>query len=190
MPAAPCWFPPCDNTKDFIVAGSLGIGVGAAGVGGSVSVLIINKDTTAYIGDFASVDGRANTGAGASVSDGTIATTREDIFGTNTTTYGTKIVKGVAVQASSSEDIFSIAAAGGGGVYFGFAGGVTVNVVASTTHAYIGNNASINRAAGSSSSDQDVNVSAVNNFSILSVGGGLGVGRGRPRRRGRCRHPP
>ena len=71
-----------DNTNDFLLAGSLGIGGGAGGVGGSVSILVINKDTKAYIGDYASVDGRGNTGVGALVSDGTIATTREDILHT------------------------------------------------------------------------------------------------------------
>src|SRR5262249_23083657 len=49
-------------------------------------------------------------------------------------------------------------------------------LINSTTHAYIGDNASINQAGGISSAQQDVNVSAVNNFTILTVGGGLGVG--------------
>lgn len=83
-----------DDTNAFMIADSLGIGLGAAGVGASASILIVDKDTRAFIGAFAQVDGRADIGSGVTVYDGAIDSTREDIFGTNTTSFGVKPVKG------------------------------------------------------------------------------------------------
>ena len=56
--------------------------------------------------------------------------------------------KGVAVQASSSEDVYSIAVAGAAGFYAGIAGGVTVEVMDSDTAAFIGHDAKVNQTAG------------------------------------------
>ena len=81
-------------------------------------------------------------------------------------------VKGVAVQAKSSEDFFTIAIAGGVGFYAGIAGGITVETIASDTTAYIGENAKVNLATGAGSA-QDVYVAAVNTAKVEATGGAM-----------------
>ena len=49
-----------DDTKETAVVGAAGVGIGGAGIGASVSVLVVNKDTKAWIGDNATVDAFAN----------------------------------------------------------------------------------------------------------------------------------
>ena len=56
------------------------------------------------------------------------------------------------------------------------AGGVTVGVVSSDTTAYIGANTRVNQDRTGVGAGQAVNVAAVNNFEVLSVGGGAGGG--------------
>ena len=45
----------------------------------------------------------------------------------------------MAVQASTSENVTNVAAAGAAGFYAGLAGGVSIELFSSTTQAYIGN---------------------------------------------------
>ncbi|MBI4790757.1 MAG: hypothetical protein HY782_27325, partial [Chloroflexi bacterium] len=145
-----------DDTKVFVVAGSLGVS-GGAGIGASVNVVIITKDTRAYIGDHAQVNALgATTGALIVFID------------MNSPFVTTSNFRGVAVQASSSENVFTIAASAAGGMV-GLAGGVTIEIINSNTGAYIGAYAKINTA-------QSVNVSAVNSAKVFAFAGGLGAG--------------
>ncbi len=155
-----------DNTKIDVIAGSLGLGFGAAGIGASVGVTVITKDTEAYIGNYATVDAKALGGTLSGIYDG-------DTTSSGFTTVGA--FQGLAVQASSSEDLFSIAASAGAGLFLGLAGGVSVEDVGASTAAYIGDYALVN-SAGTTSTSQSVNVSAVDNFTSFSMGGGLGAG--------------
>ena len=91
-----------DDTDGDVIAGSVAIGIGGAGVGASVGVTVINKDTEAFVGDYATVDARANTSATLNGIDTNGDFTAENGF------------KGLAVQAASSEDLLSVAAAGAG----------------------------------------------------------------------------
>ena len=81
---------------------------------------------------------------------------------------------GLAVQAASSEDIFGVAVSGGGG-FVGVAGGIGVEVVKSTTKAYIGD-AAINTDRAGAGASQSVNVSATNAVDGFTLAGGLGAG--------------
>src|SRR5207248_2744380 len=44
-----------DDTGYTAVAGALGAGIGAVGVGASVAVMVITKDTKAYVGNSATI---------------------------------------------------------------------------------------------------------------------------------------
>ncbi|MDZ4169923.1 MAG: hypothetical protein U1E26_09770, partial [Coriobacteriia bacterium] len=156
-----------DITRAQSVAGGVGIGLGGAGVGVSVGVITIDKDTRAYIGAHSSV-----TGLGDGLGDLTVYS--GNFAGAGFATQSG--FRGVAVQAASEEDVLNVAAAVGGGLYAGVAGGISVEVITSDTTAYIGNSAMINTAAGTTGSGQSVNVSAVNKAHVLGVGGGAGVG--------------
>ncbi|MGI6091826.1 MAG: leukotoxin LktA family filamentous adhesin [Negativicutes bacterium] len=158
-----------DDTSVISVAGGAGIGIGTAGVGGSVSATVINKDTAAYIGDSATVD------AGAQSSDDRLEVYTGEYDGSGNRKKSK--ISGMSVLAQSSEKITDVVASGGGGLYAGVAGSAAVNIDKSTTQAYIAENAKINTldqaAAGAK---QSVNVAAVNDVSILSVSGAAGGG--------------
>lgn len=155
-----------DDTSVDQIAGAAGIGIAAAGIGASVSVPIVTKETTAYLGTHAQVDAMANgdglSGVMSGERDGSSFLTEKDFHG-------------VAVQASSTEDMFSLAVAVGAGFYAGVAGAVGVSVTDSTTEAFIGAGADVNQAPGAAAA-QSVNVSASNKFDGFTIGGGLGAG--------------
>ncbi|EXI89661.1 MAG: hypothetical protein AW11_01349 [Candidatus Accumulibacter regalis] len=157
-----------DTTEVKSYIGSLGFGIGAAGLGASVSVVTVTKDTRAYLGQNAIVDAL---GTSSHTIDG-ICTDESTIDGSVTRADG---VRGVAIQAVSTEEVTGAAAAGGGGFYAGLAGGVTVEIIRSGTSAFIGPNAWVNTEAGASAS-QSVHVSAFNDAKLDARAGGLGVG--------------
>ncbi|HQZ02069.1 MAG TPA: leukotoxin LktA family filamentous adhesin [Thauera sp.] len=152
-----------DSTSTTLVAGTVALGLGGGGIGGGVGITLIDKDTRAWIGDNARVDGRGQntTDLVGYSGDSTDATTR---------------LRGVQVQAQSSEDLFTVSAAAAGGLYLGFAGAVSVATVDADTLAWIGNGAQVNKGAGDAHASQDVNVTARNDFSLFNVSGALGVG--------------
>ena len=160
-----------DDTKLLMVAGSLGIGIGAVGIGASVGVTVISKDTQAFVGAHSTVDAGGNNAALINtVFDGDFSSTGPKTFST------LSAFSGLAVQAASSEDVTSIVAAGGGALFFGLGGGAAVEVLESDTRAYIGRSANINQGTQPSSASQSVNVSAVNDVTVFAFGGGIAGG--------------
>ena len=122
------------DTETLTVTGA--ISIGGVGIGGSVAVTSLDKDTQAWIGSNAQVNALGNGGTLAGVYTG--LQDDGDFDKTN-------LFRGVAVQAASSEDLFTISATASGGVYFGLAGGVSVSSVDSDTVAFIGDGARINQ---------------------------------------------
>ena len=120
-----------DDTKNFELSGA--IGAGFVGVGASVGVMLINKDTEATIGAKAVVDALANNGGGfiessanagiAKVLDGTI---------NGGTSFGSKTTHGIVVQAQSSEVITHIVVAAGLG-FVGVSGASTHRMMSRST---------------------------------------------------------
>ena len=156
-----------DQTNVSAIAGSLGVGIGTAGIGASVGLIDITKDTEAFLGNFTVVNALGNnTSSLAGIYNGQ---TTASGFGTLSSFLG------LAVQAASSETVFNLGVSGAGGFYAGIAGGVAVEIIGSNTSAYIGPGSQINAAAGPNAA-QAVNVSAVNAVSVNSTGGGLGLG--------------
>ena len=159
-----------DDTDAFVIVG--GIGGGAVGASSAVTVLLIDKDTGAWIGNHASVDAKGlGTGAVLSgISDGTL----DDASGI----FGRTDLRGLAVEAESNEDVFVVAATVGIGFYAGIAAAVAVEVIESDTKAFIGDGADINQAADNSSADglQAVSVTALNDADVFAFGGGVGGG--------------
>lgn len=152
-----------DDTDTTLIAGTVALGLGGGGIGGGVGVTTIDKDTRAWIGSNAVVDARGQNTADMTAFSG-------DAFA------GTTAMRGLQVRAQSSEDLFTIAAAGAGGLYVGIAGAVSVAAIDSDTAAYIGYGAQINTSGGTANAAQDVNVTARNDLEMLTVAGALGVG--------------
>ncbi|MGA2499913.1 MAG: hypothetical protein ABSH20_19420, partial [Tepidisphaeraceae bacterium] len=155
-----------DSTTVKSIAGSLGLGIGAVGVGASVALVDINKTTNAYIGS----DVTVNAGG-----QGTVPVNVYKDANTGAGTYTLVPQTGLVVQAVSSENVNEFAVSGAGGVFAGVAGGVTVELIASNTTADIGSGAQIDQNGGGSPA-QGVDVAAVNTDSINSSAGGIGGG--------------
>jgi hypothetical protein len=192
-----------DDTRAILAAGSLGIGIGAVGVGGSVGVTTIAKDTAAWVGPGATVNARGGvtplppdlvvpTPDGLeqieAIEDdpGTVVPDPQEppavADTTDMTVYSgegfdqTTTARGLLVQATSSEDLLAIAAAGSGGLFAGVSGAVTVENIRSVTRAWIDAGALINVANDRANDRQDVNVTARNDAQLLVIDGSLAVG--------------
>jgi len=165
-----------DDTQFTVVSGAVAVGISGAGAAGSVGVVTITKDTGATIGAGAEVDAK-----GSGASDGITGVLDGSVDGSG---IGTKAgaVRGVIVQAESSEKATHVAVAGGVGLYAGIAGGVTVTIFDSDTTAAIGAGAKINNdeanylTASGVGGSQGVFVGAANRADITSFAGALGVG--------------
>jgi hypothetical protein len=151
-----------DNTDTDVIAGNAGLGL-FGGVGTSLGVTLIDKDTQAWIGEGAVVNAKANASGNLNVFSGDIASTG----------FASEQIKGVAVQASSSEDVFTLTGSGGVGVGVGIAGAINAAIVDSDTSAYIAKNASVNTDATGANAAQTVNVSAVNAAKVFGVAANL-----------------
>jgi 6-phosphogluconolactonase (cycloisomerase 2 family) len=161
-----------DETTVVNVGGSVAIGTGSAGIGGGGGVVIIDKLTAADIGG-ATVDGLANG------SDTVSGIPNANWPGSG----GTGALRGVAVEANSSETVTNVGGSAGGASSVGIYGGVTVESVDSVTSATLSGGARINQHAGAGST-QAVDVSATNTMDVVSwagalaFGGSAGVGAG------------
>ncbi len=167
-----------DQTSVISVAGTAAGGF--VGVAAGVGVLSITKDTQAFIGGSSHVDGRANT---ATTISGTArdGSTNGNCSGVSSCFGTLSNFQGVAVQASSSENIFGLAASIGGGAV-GVAGAVDVAIAHVDTKAFVGPSAQVN-AKGGAGAAQGVDVAAVDFVKTLTIAGGaaggvVGVGGG------------
>ena len=155
-----------DSNVDTVAgAGAFATGGGySIGLGASAAFIVVRKDTRAWIGEGAVVDARAG-GATVSVLTGTVA--GEDLEFED--------VRGVVVQAISTQDIFPLTAAGGdftGGVTsfdLGFSGVLNFTVVEAHTTAFIDRGARVNMAPGAEAAAQTVSVGAGDDTKIYGV---------------------
>lgn len=175
-------------------AGSVGVGISAAGIGASVVVNQIGGATRAHISGAGTVVSARNL-AGTptvAVASGALTTPVDLLDGTDSATYvrpdlvalrATESVSGVAVNAAATHHVESYVANVGAGTV-GISGVANVNIIGGETKAYI-DGATINRNDGgqnaAAGAAQDVHVKASDhaygNMFIGSVAGGVvGVG--------------
>ena len=158
-----------DDSQMTVISGALAGGF--VGVGASVGVTVIHKDTRAFIGDGAHVDAKAAGTGLAGVLNGV----------NNGTSFGATSAHGVVVQAQSTEKMLNLVVAGGAG-FVGVSGAVGVTLIGSNTTAFIGHNAQINQVGNASAAaTQSVYVNASNDVHVTSfvgaiAGGFVGVG--------------
>jgi hypothetical protein len=173
-----------DRSKITNVAGA--IGGGLVGVGASVGVIVIDKDTQAIVGGSPAYDEEgAFTGFAG---DGAVVTALgrgdlvNDVFtgeddGTEFTT-GSR--HGLVVQSSASEDILHVVAAGAG-AFVAVAGAVGVTLIESDATAELLDGTQVNATAGRELRIGDVfvnaaNTTAVRAYTIGAAGGLVGLG--------------
>ncbi len=163
-----------DDTKLIQITASLAGGY--VGVGVAVGVALMTKDTEAYIGAGSHIDAKALASTGLpAIYTGTITGSG---FSTVTCAVVTDpgCFHGLAVQATSGENIFGLSASAGGG-FVGVAGGVGVTLLKATTKAFIAGSSRINvDEMATANSRQSVNVSAVDDFKSLTIAGGVAGG--------------
>ncbi len=151
-----------DKTHIVLVSGSLGIGLGAVGVGGSIGVLVEKKNTTAMIAPYSAV-----TALGGGTALMNKAFEKSMAADGSFTLYSE--TRGIVVQAYSKDQIVTVVGAGAGGFYAGVAGAVLVNVFLSDTFAIVGAETDI-------ISRGDVLVTALNHSKIFNFAGSIGGG--------------
>ncbi len=153
-----------DQTRTAMIAGSVSLS-GGVGVGGSVGVTTISKDTEAYIDNGASIVALGNSGSLSAYS------------GAGAGAFDTAApMTGLLVQANSNESVFTLAFAGSAGFTAGVAGAVTVPEIMATTKATVGTGVTINLDNTGAAATQDVNVTARDSSTIVSIDGSLGAG--------------
>nr|HMU52836.1 LEPR-XLL domain-containing protein [Geminicoccaceae bacterium] len=155
-------------SDDTVVAGITGegaIGLTGGGFGGAAVVTLIDKTTSAYIDSGSTIQANAKSNGSLTVLDGG--------YNSTNTGFTQKAIKGVAIQATTSESVEAIAVCAAGGTYVGAGAGVTVTIIDSDTVAYSG--ADINPTPGADLA-QSVSIASGNLVDVMTVGGGLGVG--------------
>lgn len=168
-----------DDVTAVLTAGGAA-GGGTAGVGGSLAVATLLGSTKAFIGDDAQVNARGNEAAASVYSGETAASLLSDDADTAKSTdfAGRKKedAKGLSVTAYNREKLITTAASGAGGGSAGVAATVSGNVIASTTEAYIGRSAEINKANGLAGAEQQVRVKAMDETLLVNTAAGAGGG--------------
>ncbi|MBE7187189.1 hypothetical protein, partial [Jatrophihabitans endophyticus] len=158
-----------DQTRSVVVAGALAVGIGTAGVGGSVGVGIAIKDTEATIGTGAEITALGNGDLPGDINK-FASSTGADF----TTTDGAS--RGLLVSANSGESFDTVVLAGAGGLFAGVAGDVSVEVVAATTKASIGGSTTVNADNAGANAAEGVNVTARDSTVLATVDGAAGLG--------------
>ncbi|HEY8830258.1 MAG TPA: hypothetical protein VIM83_06635, partial [Candidatus Limnocylindria bacterium] len=160
-----------DDTRLLLV--QIGLAGGFVGVGAAIGVAKLDKDTEAFIGSYNTINGKGNGTGLIGIHNGDYKGRGFDVFHDG---FGTPTeFHGVAVQASSSEDIFGLSASVGGG-FVGVAGGVAVTLISLTTKALVGSYTTVNGDASGTSSLQTVDIAAVDAAKTLTIAGGIGGG--------------
>ena len=153
-----------DVTRTASLAGSAAVGIGAAGVGGSVSLTMLTKRTSAIIAANASVTALGNS-SDLLVRDGSDFN-------------ATRSARGIVVSANSNESLFTLGIAGAGGFYVGIAGAVSLQLLDIATSATVGNSAALNANNAGANAAQDLVVVARDSSSIAAIDGGVAVALG------------
>ncbi|MFZ5944777.1 MAG: hypothetical protein ACOYVD_11740, partial [Bacillota bacterium] len=190
-------------SKDVLTSAAVGFaGGGAAGIAGSVSVVVNENQIEAYAGQGTvltsqgsiNVKGTGNTtmvltagsaaGGGAA---GVAASFAIAVYEGSTKAYlGSSTVvnaKGLLdVKADTIENVKTTAIGGSGGGAAGVAGSVAIKIIGNTTQAYIGENALINQDITYNSLSQSISIGAKDRIISIGIsgaaagGGAVGVG--------------
>ena len=141
---------------------------GSVSVGPSAEVPVSMQVTRSYVGENADLEAKRDVTVRASAAE-----SLQDAQGR----FATEQIRGLAVQAQSREDVFTIAVSGGIGTGMaGFAGAVSVELIDSDTSAFIAKNARVNQSGYPANTAQSVNVSAANEVHVFVVNGTIGGG--------------
>src|SRR3990167_2519486 len=165
------------HSRDRIraLAGAVGLGAAGGGAAGGVLTNIIASDTSAgLMGNDTHINTLA-TGDGVTVRDAALASA-PDLMDTNElsdavldgASFATRTVKGLAVQATSIQQIGALTAVAGGGALGAAGAAINVDQIGGGTRAYIDSAHWVNDYVVGASADQDVDVMAANHAMVAS----------------------
>ena len=173
------------HSRDRIRALAGAVGLGAAGVGAAGGVLtnIIASDTSAgLMGNDTHINTLA-TGDGVTVRDAALASAPDLMDTTELSdavldgaSFATRTVKGLAVQATSIQQIGALTAVAGGGALGAAGAAINVDQIGGSTRAYIDSAHWVNDYVVGASADQDVDVMAANHAMVASSVTALAIG--------------
>ena len=128
----------------------------------------LSKDTAAYIGTSATVNANGTAGNGFAGFSGVV----------NPSSFATATIRGVVVQAESSENVHTFSASGAAGYAAEVAGAVSVDIFEADTEAYIAAGAQVNQGqnAANVNAGQTVDVAAADYLNVTSLGGSIVLG--------------
>ncbi len=168
-----------DGTVIVTVIGNAAVG-GLAAVGASAGLTVIVKDTRASVGALAQIDAKGNDPI-AGIYTGEIGTPWP-VYGNGNCSSG-DCFRGLAVQATSGEDIYNVILTGSGAGLVGVGASVSLSLLEATTAANIGSGAQINQGTSDQAQDtkgtdsrQSVQVTALGNDHVFAFAGGLAIG--------------
>ncbi|MBW6494216.1 MAG: LEPR-XLL domain-containing protein, partial [Burkholderiaceae bacterium] len=154
------------DTDLTAIAGNASVSLSSTAVGVSNTTFVHTDEVKAWVGANAQITAKGN--------DGTHAVQSGERNGSGQRT--TEAARGLAVTATSFEDVMTIAAGFSGGSSVGVGGSVTVNVLTETTEAYLGAGAQVNSVLTSANAEQDVLLRASDASDVFSIAGGGSYG--------------
>ena len=177
------------NSRDRIrgLAGAVALGAAGVGAAGGVQTNIVTSTTSAGV---TGADTHVNAfalGAGLTVKDSALLSS-PDLMNINAVSdsvlsgasYDTRTVRGVAVQATSIQQIGALTAVAGGGAAGAAGASINVDLIGGSTRAYIDSARFINDGSGAAAA-QATDVMASNHAMVassvtaLAIGGTAGV---------------
>ena len=172
------------NSRDRIraLAGALGFGATGVGAAGGVLTNIISSDTSAGVAGYDTHVNAMAKGSGLTVRQSSLDSPPNlmDINQVSDSvldgaSFDTRTVKGLAVQATSVQQIGAVTAVAGGGAVGAAGAAVNVDQIGGSTRAYIDTARFVQDAAGANA-DQAVDVMAANHAMIASSASALAIG--------------
>jgi hypothetical protein len=172
------------NSRDRIrgLAGAVGFGATGVGAAGGVLTNIISSDTSAGVSGLDTHLNAMAQGDGLTVRQSALVSApnlmninqvSDSVLGD--AAFGTRTVKGLAVQATSIQQIGAVTAVAGGGSAGAAGAAVNVDQIGGNTRAYIEKSYFINDAVGANAA-QSVDVMASNHAMLASSASGLAIG--------------
>ena len=174
------------NSRDRIeaLAGAASLGAGGVGLGGGVVTNIISSTTSAGIAGANTHVGAFGEGDGLSVRDSALASS-PNLMSINAlsssvlngASFATRTVKGLAVTATSIQQIGAMTAVASGGASGAAGAALNIDQIGGSTRAYIEDSPFINSDPNRTpATGQSVYVSAANHAMIASSASALAIG--------------
>lgn len=172
------------NSRDRIRALAGAVGLGATGVGAAGGVLtnVISSSTTAGITGSATYVEALGNGTGLTVRDASLGSAPDLMEVTELSdavlagaSFNTRTINGLAVQATSIQQIGALTAVAGGGALGAAGAAINVDQIGGSTRAYIDSVRSVN-GWDVANAAQSVDVMAANHAMVASSATALAIG--------------